>query len=365
MKIKAAVTEGPGKGFKVEEIDMDDPIGAEVLVDVRASGLCHSDQHIQKEGFGFTFPAVLGHEISGEVAAVGPDVTEFKVGDRVSASLIQACGTCPSCRDGRPFQCYHPERTQRGEQSRPRISRNGKSLFQYSALSGFAEKALVHENQLAHIPKEMPFTVGAILGCGVITGAGAALNTATIKARHSVAVIGCGGVGLNTISGARLAGASTIIAIDLQPGKLELARKFGATHTINPKDGDVVEAIRAICPRGVDHAFEVIGLKETCQLAINLIRVGGSAYIMGLQKPGDTIELRPWEDMVIGQKKIHGVQMGSTDFKRDAPLYSSFYLQGRMNLDDLISEEISINDIERAYAELDRGAVARMIITSF
>lgn len=363
--MKVALTEGPGAGFVVQDIDLDEPLGKEVLVEVRASGLCHSDLHIASEGFGFNFPAVLGHEIAGVVVDVGPDVTDFRPGDHVAGCLIQFCGHCDSCLSGRVYQCWNPDETQRPVGAKPRLSRNGKEIVQYSALSGFAERALIHQNQLARVPDEVPFSRAAILGCGVITGAGAVLNTADIAVGDAVVVIGCGGVGLNAIQGARLAGAGTIIAVDLQPAKLDLALKFGATHTVNSGQMDALEAVRAITPRGVRHAFEVIGLKQTCQLAVDVVGVGGNIYVIGLQKPGSTIEMKAWEDLVIGQKKLHGVQMGSTNPKHDIPMYAEMYLAGRFNLDDLVSKEIGLDDISAAYAELERGEIARTIITSF
>ncbi|MCL2482001.1 MAG: Zn-dependent alcohol dehydrogenase [Propionibacteriaceae bacterium] len=363
--MKAAVSRRPGEKFSIEEVQLADPIGQEVLIDVKASGLCHSDLHIALEGYGFEFPTVLGHEAAGVVAKIGPDVTDFAVGDHVVASLIQFCGRCEACLDGRVYQCWNPGVTQRGDNEPPRLTQNGEALFQYSAISGFAEQVLVHQNQLSVLPKEIPFTRAAILGCGVITGAGAAINSADIHPGQTVAVIGCGGVGLNAIQGARLAGAGAVIAIDLQPKKLELARRFGATHTINSGQVDPIEAIHEIAPRGVDHAFEVIGLKQTCQLAIDLVRVGGCAYIIGLQKPGNTIELKAWEDLVMGQKRVIGIQMGSTNPKHDIPMFAQLYLDGRFNLDDLVSGEIGLDQINEAYEALEGGQIARTIITSF
>jgi S-(hydroxymethyl)glutathione dehydrogenase / alcohol dehydrogenase len=363
--MRAAVTEAPGRGFVVQDVELSEPTDAEVLVDVRASGLCHSDLHIANEGFGFDFPAVLGHEVAGVVRSVGPGVTEFAPGDHVAASLIQFCAHCEACLSGRVFQCVNPGETQRLAGQAPRLTRDAQALFQYSAISGFAEQVLVHQNQLARIPEEIPFSRAAILGCGVITGAGAVINTAQIRTGDSVVVIGCGGVGLNAIQAARLSGAAHIIAVDLQPAKLELAVRFGATHTIDSGREDALQAIHRIAPRGVDHSFEVIGLKPTCQLAIDSVRQGGSVYIIGLQKPGETIEVKAWEDLVIGQKRIIGVQMGSSNPKRDIPMFAQLYLDGRFNLDDLVSREISLSEITTAYAELDRGAIARTIITTF
>ena len=215
------------------------------------------------------------------------------------------------------------------------------------------------------VPREVPFPQAAILGCGTITGAGAAINTAGVRPGDSVAVIGAGGVGLNVISGARLAGASRIVAVDLQPAKLELARKFGATDCVDAGQGDPVEAVRELTGGGVKHAFEVIGLKSTSEQALQMTRVGGGAYLIGLQVPGNKIEVEVMTDMIFGQRKVQGVMMGSTNIKHDIPMYAGFYLQGRLNLDDLIAQEINIGQINDAYQELKGGAIARSVITSF
>lgn len=363
--MRAAVSRAPGRGFEIEDVELAEPRGREVLIDVRASGLCHSDFHIASDGFDYAFPSVLGHEVAGVVVGLGPEVADFRLGDHVAASLIQYCGHCEPCLDGRLFQCWNPSETQRGEGEEPRLTMGGEPLFQYSAISGFAEQVLVHENQLARIPDEIPFSQASLLGCGVITGAGAMINSAQVRPGDTVVVVGCGGVGLNAVQGARLAGAETIIAVDMVPRKLELAKKFGSTHIVNSADQDPLEAIRAVAPRGVDHAFEMIGLPVTCRLAIDAARVGGSIYIIGLQKPGASIPIYPWDDMIGGQKRIIGVTMGSTNPRKDIPMYARMYLDGRLNLDDLVSREIALDEINDAYAALERGEVARNVITSF
>src|SRR4029077_13037020 len=231
-RMKALVVNALGQGFDLEDIDIAAPMGREVLIDVQASGLCHTDLLFATNDI-VPIPAVLGHEVSGIVAEVGADVTQFRTGDHVVGSLAQSCGWCAPCQTGRPFQCQHPESTLRRPTDAPRLSRNGVALFQGFGLGGFAEQALIHENQLAVIPKEMPFAPAALLGCGVVTGAGAVLNTANVCAGDSVVIFGAGGVGLNAISGARIAGASRIVVIDIQPKRLEAATKFGATDVID------------------------------------------------------------------------------------------------------------------------------------
>ncbi|HEY0246642.1 MAG TPA: Zn-dependent alcohol dehydrogenase [Gryllotalpicola sp.] len=365
--MKAAVIHQTNGIFDVEDsIQIAQPIGHEVLIDVKASGLCHSDLHLAENDFGYPLPMILGHELAGVVAAVGPGVTDFAVGDHVVGSLVQSCGHCAACRDGRSYQCANPNETLRDPGDGSRLTdASGAAIFQGMGLAAFAEQALVHENQLAAVPDELPFPQAALLGCGTVTGAGAAINTAGVKPGDTVAVIGADGVGLNVISGAKLAGAQRIIAIDLQPAKLELAQKFGATDLVNPADGDAVAKVLELTGGGVDHAFEVIGLKATSEQAIKMACMGGGAYLIGVHKPGATIEVDALVDLLTLQKKVQGVFMGSTNIKHDIPMYANLYLQGRFNLDDLVSKEIAIDEINEAYEELKGGTIARSVITVF
>lgn len=363
--MKAAVLNAISGKFDIENIHIAAPEGREVLIQVKASGLCHSDLHMAESDFGVPLPAVFGHELAGIVKEVGPDVREFAVGDHVVASLVQFCGHCDACLGGRTYQCRHPGETLRAPGEAPRLDKDGKPVTQVFGTAGFAEQALVHENQLAKVPKEIPFAQACILGCGTVTGAGAAINTAGIKPGDSVVVIGVGGVGLNVISGARLAGAAQIIAVDMQPKKEALARKFGATDFVNAGNGDSVEAVRALSNGGVDHAFEVIGLKSTSEQAVQMAKLGGGAYMIGVHKPGSAIAVDVLADLISRQVTVKGVYMGSSNIKHDIPMYADLYLQGRFNLDDLISREIKLADINDAYEELKGGAIARSVITSF
>ena len=321
--MKAAVLNALNGTFDIENIDIDVPKGREVLVEVKASGLCHSDLHMAQNDFGVPLPAVLGHELAGIVKQVGPDVREFQVGDHVVGSLIQYCGHCEACLDGRTYQCAHPEETLRATADGQRLTRAGQPVTAVFGTAAFAELALVHENQLARVPEALPFPQASILGCGCVTGAGAAINTADVKPGDTVAVLGVGGVGLNVISGARLAGA------------------------------------------GVQHAFEVIGLKPTSEQSIKMARKGGAAYMIGIHKPGSSIAVDALGDLIDRQVTVKGVYMGSSNIKHDIPMYAELYLQGRFNLDDLISREISLAEINGAYDELKKGVIARSVITSF
>jgi S-(hydroxymethyl)glutathione dehydrogenase / alcohol dehydrogenase len=361
--MKALVVNALGRGFDLEDIEIAAPMGREVLIDVQASGLCHTDLLFATHDI-VPMPAVLGHEVSGIVAEVGPDVTQFRIGDHVIGSLAQTCGSCVRCQSGHSFQCQHPETTLRRPTEVPRLSSNGVGLFQGFGLGGFAERALIHENQLALLPKEMPFAQAALLGCGVVTGAGAVLNTAQARAGDTVVVFGAGGVGLNAISGARIAGASRIVAIDIHMKRLEAAKQFGATDVIDSTKSNPVEAVRSLLPRGADHVFDFVGLKAVAEQGLAMLGVGGGLYLVGVAKPEVNIELNIF-DAIGGQKRVQGVNFGSTNFKRDIPMYAALYLQGRMNLDDLVSRRISLREVNDGYAALKDGSLNRVVVTSF
>lgn len=361
--MKALVVNALGRGFELDDIDIAAPIGREVLVEVQASGLCHTDLLFASHDI-VPMPAVLGHEIAGIVAEIGPDVRQFRVGDHVVGSLAQSCGACARCLSGRSFQCLHPDSTLRRPDDPPRLSRQGVGLFQGLGLGGFAERALIHENQLALLPNEMPFAQAALLGCGVVTGAGAVLNTAQVSAGDTVVIFGAGGVGLNAISGARIAGASRIVAIDIQIKRLEAAKQFGATDVIDSTKCNPVEAVRSLLPRGADHVFDFVGLKAVAEQGLAMLGVGGGLYLVGVAKPEVNLELNIF-DAIGGQKRVQGVNFGSTNFKRDIPMYAALYLQGRMNLDDLVSRKISLREVNDCYAALKEGSLNRVVITSF
>jgi len=361
--MKALVVNALGRGFDVEDVEIAPPKGREVLVDVQASGLCHTDLLFATHDIAPT-PSVLGHEVAGIAAEVGPDVTQVHVGDRVVGSLAQACGGCPRCLSGRPFQCQHPEATLRRPDDAPRLSRGGIGVFQGFGLGGFAEQALIHENQLAVVPEEMPFPQAALLGCGVVTGAGSILNTANVRAGESVVIFGAGGVGLNAVSGARIAGASRIVVIDVQQQRLDAARRFGATDVIDSTKSKPVEAVRDLLPGGADHVFDFVGLKLVAEEGLAMLGVGGGLYLVGVSKPEVDISLNIF-GAIGGQKRVVGVNFGSTNAKRDIPMYAELYLQGRMNLDDLVSKTIALHEVNDGYAALKAGSLNRVVVTSF
>ncbi|MDH4842262.1 Zn-dependent alcohol dehydrogenase [Pseudomonas sp. BN505] len=363
--MKAAVLNSFSGQFDIEELEIDEPRGSEVLVEVRAAGLCHSDLHMASHDYGTPLPAVFGHELAGVVAQIGPDVRGFQIGDHVVGSLLQSCGHCSSCVGGLSYQCDDPDSTLRAPSQGHRLFRHGRPVTQVFGTGGFAEFSLIHEQQLARVPKEMPFAQACILGCSTVTGAGAVLNTAQLRVGDSMAVIGAGGVGLNAIAAAKLAGAREIIAIDILDSKLETAEKFGATHTINSAKTEAVTALRTIAHAGVDHVFEVVGLKSTSEQAIQMCRKGGSTYLIGAHRPGAKIEIDVNNDLLIGQRRVIGVWMGSSNIKNDIPKYAELYLQGQFDLDSLISRTINISEINEAYSELSSGTIARSVITSF
>jgi S-(hydroxymethyl)glutathione dehydrogenase / alcohol dehydrogenase len=361
--MKALVLNALGCGFDFEDVDIAPPMGREVLVDVRASGLCHTDLLFATHDFVPT-PAVLGHEVTGIVTAVGPDVAHLRVGDHVVGSLAQSCGACARCLSGRSFQCRHPESTLRRPTDAPRLSRNGIGLFQGFGLGGFAEQALIHENQLAVVPKALPFAQAALLGCGVVTGAGAILNTANVRAGDTVVIFGAGGVGLNAVSGARIAGAARIVVIDIQAKRLEEARRFGATDVIDSTQTNPVDAVRDLLLGGADHVFDFVGLKSVAEQGLAMLGVGGGLYLVGVASPDVEIRMNI-VSAIDGQKRVQGVNFGSTNCKRDIPMYAALYLQGRMNLDDLVSRRISLREVNDGYAALKDGSLTRVVVTSF
>lgn len=361
--MKAALVREFGGGFVTENIALAAPIGREVLIDVKASGLCHTDLTMSRNNLGFEPPMLLGHEAAGVVVAVGPGVTELAVGDHVVGCLVQSCGSCEACLTGRTFQCGHPEKTLHAADEAPRVTAGDEAVAQAFGLGGFAQQALIHENQLVKVDERIPFAQAALLGCGVVTGAGAVINTANTQAGDSVVIIGVGGVGLNAINGALIAGATKIIAVDIADDKLEKAKKFGATHTINSSKVDPVAAVLEITGAGADSAFDFVGVPAVTQQGLDMVRPGGGLYCIGILDPAATIPLLT-VGLIGAQKRIQGVYMGSTTPKHDIPLYADLYLQGRFNLDDLMSKEIALDEINEGYESLRDSSITRVVITS-
>lgn len=357
--MKAAVLYEVGQPLQIENISIDKPGPREVLVRTVAAGVCHSDLHFVEGLYPYRMPVVLGHESAGVVEAVGADVTHVEPGDHVITCLSAFCGHCEECLTGHPSICDGREtRRRRGQPSR--LAQDDKSVQQFANLSSFAEQMLVHEHALVKIRRDMPMDKAALIGCGVTTGVGAVHNTAKVELGATVAVIGCGGVGLSCVNGASMAGAGRIIAIDRVADKLTLARTFGATDVINAAEGDAVEQVMEMTGGGVHYAFEAIGLKRTAEQAFEMLRPGGTATLIGMIPYGEKIELHGADFLM--EKKVIGCSMGSNRFRVDMPRYVDFYLAGKLKLDDLLSSHIKLEDVNEALQALKTGAVARNVI---
>jgi S-(hydroxymethyl)glutathione dehydrogenase/alcohol dehydrogenase len=357
--MRAAVLQEFGQPLVIQEVAIAAPGPDEVLLKTAAVGLCHSDLHYMQGMRKIPLPGVLGHEVSGVVEAVGERVRDLKPGDHVVGALSVFCGLCRQCLGGRFALCMDTEVKQPPGKAR-RLSHDAQPVSQVFNLSGFAEKMLVHRNALVQIRKDMPLDRAALLGCAVITGTGAVFRNAQVPAGASVAVVGCGGVGLAAVNGAHIAGAARIIAIDNVPGKLELARKFGATDTLLASDGDVVARVQEMTQGGVEFSFECIGLPATVEQCFRMLQPGGTATIVGLFAPGAKASIEAGE--FFQEKKIRGSALGSARIREDIPRLVELYLQGRLNLDDLVSRRIRLDDINEGFAAMQRGEVARSVI---
>ena len=357
--VKAAVVWKPGEKITIEEISINKPVGREVLIRTAYAGVCHSDLHFADATYPFPLPYIPGHESSGVVEAVGPDVTHVKPGDHVVTCLSVFCGCCPQCVTGRPNLCESVDIKLPPGVAR-RLFLNGEVVHQFANLSSFAEQMLVHENALVKIDRDIPLDRAALVGCGVLTGVGAVIHAAKVKPGATVAVIGCGGVGLSVVSGARLAGAGRIIAIDRLENKLALARQLGATDTINAAETDAVAAVMELSAGGVPYSFEALGLKSTAEQAYAMLKPGGVATILGMFKPGMKLELEA--STFIKDRRIQGSSMGSNQFRVDIPDLLQFYKQGRLDLDLLITDHIRLDQINEAYEKLYAGSPVRQMI---
>ncbi len=357
--MKAAIFHGPQAPLTIEQVEIDAPGPREIVVQTVASGVCHSDLHFVDGYYPHPAPAVLGHEAAGIVEAVGSLVTYVQPGDHVIACLSVFCGHCDDCLTGHPNRCSNPE-TKRAPADRPRISQNGNIVHQFINISSYAEKMLLHENAVVKIREDMPLDRAALIGCGVMTGVGAVLNTARIEAGSTVAVWGAGGVGLAAIQGARIGGARQIIAVDVVESKLATARELGATHVVDASSHDPVQAIQAMTGGGVDYAFEAIGLKVAAEQAFNSLRPGGTATVIGMIPVGQKGELDGYQ--FLSEKKIQGSNMGSNRFRVDMPRYIDFYLQGRLKLDEMITRRGRLEDVNEAFRAMKAGEVARTVL---
>jgi S-(hydroxymethyl)glutathione dehydrogenase/alcohol dehydrogenase len=361
--MKAAVlSEQPGE-LAIEDLTIDKPGPGEVLVQVVAAGLCHSDLHFMEGLFRTQLPIVMGHESAGIVQAVGDGVDYVKPGDHVVACLSIFCGQCHQCLGGHPNRCANPRATSRAKGAPSRLSRaDGTAVDQMARLGGFAEQMLVHQNGLVKVTEEMPLDKACLIGCGITTGFGAAVRTAKVEVGSTVCVIGAGGIGLAAIQGSRIAGANRIIAVDVSTAKLETAGQVGATHFVNASETeDVVAAVKELSDGGVDYSFEAIGRSATVRQAFDMLAVGGTATVIGMVPSKDVVQLRGID--FLQEKKLQGSMMGSNQFRTDIPRMIDMYLNGRLLLDEMVSATIGLDAVNEGYEMMKKGEVARTIIT--
>jgi len=355
--MKAAVLREVGQPLSIEALQIGKPGPHEVLIRTAAAGVCHSDLHFIEGKYPAQLPIVLGHESAGIVEQVGSEVRSVRPGDHVITCLSVFCGHCEHCLTGRMSLCRSPEvRTP----SSQRLMQKGAPVGQFAQLGSFAEQMLVHEHACVAIRPDMPLDRAALIGCGVTTGVGAVIHTSKVRPGETVAVIGCGGVGLAAINGAAIAGAGRIIAIDTSAAKDNLVRQFGATDFIDASQEDPVAKVMALTGGGVHHSFEAIGLAKTAEQAFNMLARGGTANIIGMIPVGQTISLMG--AAFLGEKRIQGSAMGSNRFPIDMPRFIDFYMSGKLKLDEMISRRIKLEDINEAFAEMKTGAIARSVI---
>lgn len=357
--MKAAVLREVGKPLQIEDVQISKPGPHEVLIRTAAAGVCHSDLHFIEGSYPHPLPAVLGHESAGVVEAIGSEVRTVKVGDHVITCLSAFCGHCEHCLTGHLSLCQSPD-TKRKADEEPRLTQNGAPLPQFLNLSSFAEQMLITEHACVSVRKDMPLDRAALIGCGVMTGVGAVFHTSKVRPGETVAVIGCGGVGLAAINGAAIAGAGRIIAIDMSKSKDNLAKHFGATDFICAADTDAVKEVMEMTKGGVHHTFEAVGLKKTSEQAFMMLKRGGTANIIGMIPIGQSVELPGFA--FLGEKRIQGSAMGSNRFPVDMPRLVDMYMAGKLKLDEMVSRRIKLEQVNDAFAEMKRGEIARSVI---
>jgi S-(hydroxymethyl)glutathione dehydrogenase/alcohol dehydrogenase len=363
--MKAAVLYKANTPLEVVDVKQEDPRPGEARVKVKAAGVCHSDWHIMNGDWTVPLPMVLGHEAAGIVEEVGAGVTTVKAGDHVIFSFRPQCGHCLYCSIGRSVLCDGHNDTPRWVMfdGTARLSRNGESLNQLARIGTFAEKVVCPAEQLVPIRPDMPWPQAALVGCCVPTGVGAVTRCAEVEAGASVLVIGCGGVGLNVIQGARIAGAERIIAVDMFESKLKMAEQFGATDLVKADDGDPVAAVQALTGgRGADVAFEVIGLGATIEQAIGMARNGGEAILVGVPRMDVMLNLNAAFTFLYLAKTVKGCWYGSSNVHQDVPKLVQLYKDGQLMLEELVSREIGVDGINEAFTAMGQGEVARSLI---
>jgi S-(hydroxymethyl)glutathione dehydrogenase/alcohol dehydrogenase len=364
VKTQAAVLWRAGEPVEILEVDLASPKAGEVLVKIAACGVCASDLHVVDGDLPEPLPLVLGHEAAGVVAEIGPGVESLVPGDHVVLALVPSCGECAECRRLRPNFCEVGARMAAEgtlADGTTRLSANGTTLHHFNSLSSFAGHAVVPESAAVRIRKDVPLDAVALIGCSVLTGYGAVVNTAAVEEGASVAVWGVGGVGANVVQGARLAGASCIVAVDARPEKLELARSLGATEVVLAgPDVDVVAAVRNAIGGGPDYAFEAIGSEQTIQQAWDAVRAGGTVVVVGMMPKGSTLTIDPWP--FISEKTLKGSFLGSARLREDIPRLVDLYDSGELELDRLVSRTLPLSELPDAFERLRAGDGVRQVV---
>ncbi|WP_028925509.1 S-(hydroxymethyl)mycothiol dehydrogenase [Pseudonocardia acaciae] len=357
QEVRGVVAHTKGKPVSVETITVPDPGPGEAVVAVQACGVCHTDLHYREGGINDEFPFLLGHEAAGRVESVGAGVTDVEPGDFVILNWRAVCGTCRACKRGQPWYCFSTFNA-----SQPMTLASGQPLSPALGIGAFIEKTLVHAGQCTKVDPAAKPEVAGLLGCGVMAGLGAAINTGGVGRGDSIAVIGCGGVGNAAIAGARLAGATTIIGVDIDPRKLEWAKEFGATHTVNSAQTDAVEAIQELTDgNGANVVVDAVGRPETFKQAFYARDLAGTAVLVGVPTPDMTFEL-PLIDVFGRGGATKSSWYGDCLPSRDFPMLIDLHLQGRLPLDKFVSETIGLAEVEEAFHRMERGEVLRSVV---
>jgi S-(hydroxymethyl)glutathione dehydrogenase/alcohol dehydrogenase len=364
MRTRAALAREIGR-LSIEEVELDPPKADEVLIRMRAAGVCHSDLHTYRGELRAVPPLVLGHEGAGIVQQVGADVTRVKPGDRVLVNWIPACETCPTCLSGRHNLCERLAATTFQALLLDGTSRlrtlDGLTLKHYLSVATMSQYAVIHEASAIPFADDVPWEVAAIIGCAVATGVGAVINTAQARAGLPAAVIGCGGVGLSAIQGCKMVGCHPIIAVDVMESKLAFATRLGATHTVNASQGDPVQALQALTARGPEYVFDSVGSATTIAQSLQAARPGGTAVIVGLHAVRKEVPISP-AALVLGSKRLLGSFIGSLRPRLDLPLLVELYRAGKLQLDELITRRYQLDDLPRAFHDMQAGEIARGVI---
>jgi len=363
--MKAIVFRDPETAIEVADVDLAAPKAGEVRVKIAAAGVCHSDLHVKRGEWDAPAPLVMGHEGSGVVVELGEGVNSLAVGDHVVLSWVPPCGECRYCRSGHEARCHKAATVVAPKgvlyDGTSRLSKDGELIHHYLGVSSFAEEVVVPASGAIKVRDDAPLDVIAVVGCAVATGVGAVLNTAAVEPGSTVVVIGCGGVGLNVLQGARISGATTIVAVDVKDAALEFAKKFGATHVVNARKEDAVARVQALTGGGAHFAFEAYGSGATTRMAVDMLRKQGTAVIVGIAPIGDTAAIEPVV-LTRGEKTITGTYYGSAHPRQDMPRIADWAERGRLDVTGLVTRRYPLADINRAYEDIDTDAVGRGVI---